>query len=52
MNKFEIGYMINPALNVDKVFREKVDKCLREIFHQNTMSIIINVQKQICALLH
>ena len=33
MSQFEIGYMVNPTLHVNKVFREQVDECLRETFH-------------------
>ena len=33
INKFAIGYIINPSLHVNKVFREKVEKCLNYIFH-------------------
>ena len=28
INKFMIGYMINPCLNVNKAFREQVEKCM------------------------
>ena len=45
--------MVKPTLNVNKVFREQVDKFLREKFHQSTMSGIINAMKKIIhALLH
>ena len=53
MNQFANGYMVNPRLHFDKVFREKFDKYLRETFHQSTMTGIKNVIKQIIrALLH
>ena len=29
---FTIGYMINPNLNINKAFREKVDKCMNTTF--------------------
>ena len=37
INKFAIGYMINPSLNCNKVFREQVEKWLSVSFHKNTM---------------
>ena len=40
INKFLIGYMINPTLHVNKVFREQVEKLLRDNFYQNTMEYI------------
>ena len=41
--KFTIKCMVNPTLNVDKVFIEQVDKCLNETFHPSTISGIRNV---------
>ena len=41
-NKFLIGYMVNPTLNVNKVFRYQVEKFLTYIFHRSTMSGIRN----------
>ena len=32
MNQFAIGYMINPTLYVKKVFRDQVEKFLKENF--------------------
>ena len=29
MNKFEIGYIINPKLDVNKMFREQFDKSIK-----------------------
>ena len=33
INQFEIVYMINPSIHVNKVFREKVEKFLRATFN-------------------
>ena len=32
INKFLIGYMINPTLDIIKSFREKVNKCMKNTF--------------------
>ena len=40
INKCAIGYMINPSLNCNKVFREQVEKSLSVSFHKNTMETI------------
>ena len=32
INKFTIVYMINPDLNINKSFREQVDKCMKTTF--------------------
>ena len=32
INKFSIGYMINPNLNINKAFREQVQKCMNITF--------------------
>ena len=45
MNQFEIGYMINPPLYVNKFFREQVEKCLRDTFHENKMENIRHFMK-------
>ena len=37
--------MVNPTLNVNKVFREQAYKCLRNTFNQGTMTGISNVPK-------
>ena len=37
MNKFAIGYMINPSLHVNRVFREEVEECLIDTVNENTM---------------
>ena len=46
MNQSEIGYMINPTLHVNKVFRYQVEKFLKETFHQSTMTAIRNVTRK------
>ena len=51
--KFTIGYVTIPTLHVNNVFREQVEKFLRDIFHQSTMKDIKNVMiNRIHALLH
>ena len=45
-NQFKIGYMINRSLHVNKVFREKVEKFSRDIYHENTMKNIKNVMRK------
>ena len=53
MNQFAIGYMTNPTLHVNKVFRDQVEKCLNETFYQITMKGIRMLwEKRLHALLH
>ena len=52
INQFEIGYMVNPTLNINTVFRENVDKCFKYTFNSSTMSGMINVMKKKRVLLH
>ena len=40
INQFEIGYMINPSLNCNKLFRVQVEKFLSVLFHKKTMESI------------
>ena len=40
MNKFSIGYMINPKLNINKEFREQMDKCLNNTVGPITQNYI------------
>ena len=40
MNQFTVGYIINPGLNVNKVFREKVAKCMFTTFGEITQPFI------------
>ena len=37
INDFTIGYMINPTLNVNKDFREKVEKCMYTTFGETAI---------------
>ena len=32
INKFLIGYMINPTLNINKAFKKQLNKCMSNIF--------------------
>ena len=36
INEFEIGYMVNPILCVNKSFRDQVEKCMNTIFGELT----------------
>ena len=36
INKFSIGYMINPTLDINKSFREQVNKCMKILFGEIT----------------
>ena len=40
IHQFAIGYMINPSLNINNVFRTKVQKCLGFSFSIETMKTI------------
>ena len=40
INQFEIGYVINPSLHVNKGLREQIDKLLNATFHAKTMKNI------------
>ena len=40
INQFSIGYMINPSLNCNKVFRVKVEKFWSSTFHSRTIETI------------
>ena len=42
IDQFSIGYMVNHKIHVNKVFREQVDKCLGETFHEINMTDIRN----------
>ena len=46
VNQFSIGYMINPKLHDNKVFREQVKKYIRATFHQNITESIRNVMRK------
>ena len=40
INQFTIGYIINPYLNCNKVFREQVEKWLSFTFHDRAIKTI------------
>ena len=40
MNKFEIGYMINPDFHVNTAFRYQVEKCMVTTFGALTQPFI------------
>ena len=40
INKFNIVYMINPGLNVNKAFREQVQTCMYTTFGEITQPFI------------
>ena len=40
INEFTIGYMINPGFNVNKSFREQVEKCMYTTFGEITQPFI------------
>ena len=42
----KIGYIINPSIHINKVFREQVGKFLRATFHDNTIENIKYVMKK------
>ena len=50
INEFEIGYMVNPILNVKKESREQVDKFSKDEFCPSTMSGIrnVNIKYYVC----
>ena len=47
MNEFTIGYMINPGLNVNKFFREQVEKCMYTTFGEITQHFIKSTLEKI-----
>ena len=40
INGFTIGYIINPGLNVNKTFREQVEKCMYNTLGESTQTFI------------
>ena len=46
INKFLIGYMVNPTLNISKAFREQVTKCMNITFVAITQPHIITIFKK------
>ena len=47
INKFTIGYIINPGLNVNKAFREQVEKCMFTTFGEITQPFIKSILEKI-----
>ena len=45
INQYAIGYMINPSLHINKMFREQVEKFLKATLHENTIEPIRYVMK-------
>ena len=43
VNEFSIGYMMNPNLNMNKVFREQMKVCLKTTFSTSTMTQISKI---------
>ena len=43
INELSIGYMMNPNLNMNKVFRDKVKVCMKTIFSTSTMTKISKI---------
>ena len=48
--EFSIGYMINPTLNINKAFKEKVAQCMKNTFGAITQPHISKIlqKKQEC----
>ena len=40
INKFAIGYMINPSLHFNKVFKEHVEKCWSATYYESKTETI------------
>ena len=43
INEFSIGYMMNPNLSMNKVFREQVKLCMKATFSTSTMTHISKI---------
>ena len=50
INEFEVGYMINPSLHVNKEFKEQVEKFMNTTFGELTQHFIKTAlkKKQMC----
>ena len=49
--QFDIGYMINPSLYLNKTFKEQVEKCMNTIFGELTQPFIetrLSKKIQVC----
>ena len=51
INKFSIGYMINPKLNINKAFRKQVNKFMNNKFAPITQPYISYTSKNITKVL-
>ena len=40
INEFEIGYMINPSLHINKALRDQIEKFMNTTFGELTLSFI------------
>ena len=47
INEFSIGYMIDPKLNINKAFKEKVTKCIKTTFGAITQPHISKILENI-----
>ena len=43
INELSIGYMMNPNLNMNKLFREQVKVCTKTTFYTSTMTQISKI---------
>ena len=43
INELSIGYMMNPNLSIDKIFREQVKVCMKNTFFTSTMTHISKI---------
>ena len=54
INEFSIGYIMNPNLSMEKVFREQVKVCMKNTFSTSTMThiskILLKPNKRVLAL--
>ena len=46
MEEFSIGYMINPTLNINKVFKEQGNKCMKTTLSAITQPHISKILKK------
>ena len=46
INQFEIGFITNPTLHVNKVFRDQYRKFLKYKYHQSIMKRLKNVLRK------
>ena len=46
IHQFQVGYMLNPELNINKAFKEKVESNLAKSFSGTTMTLVRKVLKK------